>query len=183
MAVAMAQIGKSYGLPVYVNVNLTDAKTLDAQAGMEKVGSLLLGVLAGADLLGHAGIVGTDHGGSLSWLVADNEACAFVRRILRGFDVDEERLAFQVIAGVGPGGNYLSLEHTVRHFRKELWVPGALWERDSYDAWTERGSLTMEQRAAARVDQILASPPPPPLDPALEGEIERIVEAAKRELL
>ena len=183
MALAMAQIGKSYGLPVYVNVNLTDAKTLDAQAGMEKMGSILLGMLAGADLLGHAGIVGTDHGGSLSWLVVDNEACAFVRRILRGFDVDEERLAFPVIAGVGPGGNYLSLEHTVRHFRKELWVPGALWERDSYDAWTERGSMTMEQRAAARVDQILSGPAAAPIDPALEAEIDRIVAAARRELL
>ncbi len=183
MAVAMAQIGKSYGLPVYVNVNLTDAKTLDAQAGMEKIGSLLLGMLAGADLMGHAGILGTDHGGSLSWLVADHEAVAFARRIFRGFDVNEDTLAYPVIAGVGPGGNYLSLEHTVRNFRKELWIPGRLSERNSYDAWTERGSLTMEQRAAARVDQILASPPPPPLDPALEGEIERIVEAAKRELM
>jgi len=183
MAVAMAQIGKSYGLPVYVNVNLTDAKTLDAQAGMEKIGSMLLGMLAGADLLGHAGIVGTDHGGSLSWLVVDHEACAYVRRILRGFDIDEDRLAYPVIAGVGPGGNYLSLEHTVRHFRKELWIPGALWERDSYDAWNERGGQTIEQRAAARVDQILAAPPPPPLDAALEREIERIVEAARRELV
>jgi trimethylamine--corrinoid protein Co-methyltransferase len=182
MAVAMAEIGKSYGLPVYVNVNLTDAKTLDAQAGMEKMGSILLGMLAGADLLGHAGIVGTDHGGSLSWLVVDNEACAFVRRILRGFDVDDERLAFPVIAGVGPGGNYLSLEHTVRHFRKELWVPSALWERDSYAAWGERGSLTMEQRAAARVDQILAGPVEP-IDPVLEAEIDRIVETARRELV
>ena len=183
MAVAMAEIGKSYGLPVYVNVNLTDAKTLDAQAGMEKMGSILLGMLAGADLLGHAGIVGTDHGGSLSWLVVDNEACAFVRRILHGFDVDEERLAFPVIAGVGPGGNYLSLEHTVRQFRKELWVPGTLWERDSYEAWSERGSQTMEQRAAARVDQILSGPPTSPIDPALEAEIDRIVAVAKRDLL
>jgi trimethylamine--corrinoid protein Co-methyltransferase len=183
MAAAMAQIGKSYNLPVYVNVNLTDAKTLDAQAGMEKIGSMQLGMLAGADLLGHAGIVGTDHGGSLSWLVVDNEACAYVRRNLRGFEVNEETLAFPVIEGVGPGGNYLSLEHTVRHFRKELWIPGTLWERDSYDAWRERGGQTMEERAAARVDQILAAPEAEPLDPALAREIERIVAAAKRELL
>jgi trimethylamine--corrinoid protein Co-methyltransferase len=183
MAVAMAQIGKSYGLPVYLNVNLTDAKTLDAQAGMEKIGSLLLGMLAGADLLGHAGIVGTDHGGSLSWLVADDEAVAFVRRILRGFAVNEEALAYPVIAGVGPGGNFLSLDHTVRHFRKELWIPGKLWERDSYDAWVERGRQTMEERVAARVDAILASAPAQPLDPALEREIEHIVAAAKEELL
>jgi trimethylamine--corrinoid protein Co-methyltransferase len=37
MAVAMIEIGKHYGLPVYVNVNLSDSKTLDAQAGMEKL--------------------------------------------------------------------------------------------------------------------------------------------------
>jgi trimethylamine--corrinoid protein Co-methyltransferase len=183
MAAAMAQIGKSYGLPVYVNVNLTDAKTLDAQAGMEKIGSLLLGMLAGADLMGHAGIVGTDHGGSLSWLVADHEAVAFVRRILRGFDVNKDTLAYPVIAGVGPGGNYLSLEHTVRNFRKELWIPGGLWERDSYEAWVERGRQTMEERIAARVDAILASPPAQLLDSALEREIDGIVNAAQRDLV
>ena len=84
MAVAMVQMGKFYGLPVYINVGLTDAKLLDAQAGTEKAATLVLGALAGADMFGHAGICGTDHAGSLAWLMADNEIMAYVKRITRG---------------------------------------------------------------------------------------------------
>ena len=54
MALAMAQIGQAYGFPVYVNVNLTDAKRLDVQAGLEKAASLVLAILGGADQFGHA---------------------------------------------------------------------------------------------------------------------------------
>jgi trimethylamine--corrinoid protein Co-methyltransferase len=124
MAAAMCQMGRYYELPVYINVNLTDSKMLDLQAGIEKMGSLVMGCMAGADLFGHAGIVGADHGGSLTWLLADHEAMNFARRIVSGFAVDEEHLAEAVINDVGPGGNFLSERHTVEHFRKEFWLPG-----------------------------------------------------------
>lgn len=183
MAVAMAEIGKHYGLPVYVNVNLTDAKTLDAQAGIEKASSLLLGMLAGADLLGHAGIVGTDHGGSLVWLVLDDEIFKYASRIIRGVGLDEEHLGLSVIEEIGPGGNYLSHEHTLRHFRKELWISDRVWTRATYDQWVGQGERSMAQRAAERVDQILAKPPEAPLEENLSAEIDRIVASARRELV
>ncbi len=183
MAVAMTEIGKSYGLPVYINVNLSDAKRLDVQAGMEKMGSLELGMLAGADLFGHAGIVGTDHGGSLTWLAVDNEAFAFAQRMARGFEVDAESLALEVIEAVGPGGNYLSEAHTVRHLRSELWAPSQLWTRQTYDGWLEAGGKDMEQRAIAEIDRMLARHPGQTIEPGLALEIDRIVGAAKKELL
>jgi trimethylamine--corrinoid protein Co-methyltransferase len=183
MAIAMTQIGKSYGFPVYINVNLTDAKLLDAQAGMEKMGSLISGMLAGADLFGHAGIVGTDHGGSLLWLVMDDEAMAYARRVYRGFEVDGEALAAEVIAEVGPGGNYLSHEHTVRHFRKELWFPDAVWQRAPYDIWVAAGGTSVADRALKRQRDLLEKHQPEPLDPKLAQEVDRIVEAARRELI
>lgn len=182
MAAAMVQLGKSYGLPVYVNVNLSDAKLLDAQAGMEKMGSLMLGVASGADLFGHAGILGTDHGGSLPWLVVDNEALAYARRAAGGFTLDDESLAAAVIAETGPGGNYLAHDHTLRHFRRELWVPSRLWTRDSFDGWAQKGCRSMADRAAERVAEILTKHTVTPIDPAVEAEIERIVQAGIREL-
>ena len=72
MALAMAQLGQGYGFPVYVNVNLTDAKGLDVQAGVEKAGCLLVAIVGGADPLGHGGIVGPDQGAGLDWLVVDD---------------------------------------------------------------------------------------------------------------
>jgi trimethylamine---corrinoid protein Co-methyltransferase len=183
MAVAMVEIGKHYGLPVYVNVNLSDSKSLDAQAGMEKMGTLVPAMLAGADLFGHAGIRGQDHGGSLPWLVLDNESVDFAKRLLRGFEVDEERLAAPVIADVGPGGHFLMHDHTLRHFRQEQWFPGDLWTRQTYDDWQAGGELTVMDRALARVEHILEQHEPEPLDPSLAAEIDRIVAAARREIL
>ena len=183
MAVSMTEIGKYYGLPVYVNVNLSDSKSLDAQAGMEKLGTLVPAILAGADLLGHAGIRGQDHGGSLLWLMVDNEAMDFAKRMLRGFQVDEETLAASVIADIGPGGNYLTHPHTLRHFRQEQWFPSDLWTRQTYEAWEAGGAKTITDLAIAKVDHILKHHCPEPIDPLLSQEIDRIVETARGELL
>ncbi len=182
MAVAMVQIARSYGFPVYINVGLTDAKLPDAQAGAEKAATLLLGVLAGADTFGHAGICGTDHAGSLLWLALDDEVMSYVKRIARGFAVDGDHLATGVVHAVGPGGNFLAEEHTVRHFREEMWLPGPAWTRQTYDLWLSDGGSSFGDRLRERVQNILAAHQPAPLDAALVREIDRIVASAKREI-
>ncbi len=182
MAVAMTQIARYYGLPVYINVGLTDAKLLDSQAGIEKAATLLLGALAGADMFGHCGICGTDHGAALAWLLVDHELADYVKRIVRGFEVGADTLAAEVIAAVGPGGNYLAEKHTVEHFRRELWLPSPLWTRQSWDNWQSDGRRSMADRAAERARNILADHNPAPIDPTLEKEIDRIVQAARKDL-
>jgi trimethylamine--corrinoid protein Co-methyltransferase len=182
MAVAMIQLSRSYGFPVYVNVGLTDAKLPDAQAGMEKAATLLLGILAGADTFGHCGICGTDHAGSLLWLAFDDELMSYTNRIARGFAVDEEHLATDVIHAVGPAGNFLAEEHTVRHFREELWLPGPVWTRQPYDPWFSEGATSFADRLRDRVTSILNAHQRHPLDESLSREIDRIVASAKREL-
>ena len=156
---------------------------IESEAGMEKLGTLVPGMLAGADLFGHAGIFGQDHGGCLTWLVIDNEAMGFAKRLYRGFEIGEDELAADVILEVGPAGNYLSHEHTVRHFRQELWFPNSLWMRESYEAWGTGGRSTMADRAITQVEDILANHQAEPLDPVLDKEIDRIVESAHRELV
>ena len=161
---------------------LTDAKTLDAQAGIEKGATLMIGALAGADTFGHTGICGTDHGASLEWLVADDETMAYVKRMVRGFEVTPEKLATEVIHAVGPGGNYLAEDHTVAHYRQELWMPDATWTREAYATWETSGRLTMGERVRARVKDILAKHKVEPMEEAMARELDRIAEAAKREL-
>jgi len=182
MAVAMVQMGRFYGLPVYINVGLTDAKTLDAQAGIEKGTTLMLGVLAGGELFGHAGICGTDHGASLEWLVADDEVMSYVKRIARGFDVTPDTLATDVVHAAGPAGNYLAEPHTAAHYRKELWLPGAVWTRQAWPSWEEGGRSTLGDRTRHHVREILAKHQVEPLDVALARELDRIVACAQREL-
>jgi len=181
MAVAMVQMARFYGFPVYINVGLTDAKVPDAQAGIEKGASLVLGVLAGADTFGHAGICGTDHAGSLPWLLIDDELMAFAKRTARGLEVNPETLATDVVRQVGPAGNFLSEEHTVRHFRGEIWPPGPAWTRQTWDGWAGAGGTSMGERAAAEVRRILTAHEPEPMDEGLAREVDRIVEAARRD--
>ncbi|MDI7275021.1 MAG: trimethylamine methyltransferase family protein [Anaerolineae bacterium] len=183
MAVAMVQVAHHYGLPVYVNTGLGDSKVVDVQTGYDRGMTFLMGALAGGDLLGHMGISGADQGASLLQLVADNEMIGYVKRIVRGIDLAPDRLATEVIAEVGPGGNYLGLEHTVRHYREEFWIPSRLWDRMSWDAWEEAGATTMAERAAARLEEILATHELQPIDEAMAREIDRVVAAARRELV
>jgi trimethylamine--corrinoid protein Co-methyltransferase len=182
MAVAMTQIAQFYGFPVYINVGLTDAKVPDAQAGIEKAGSMLLGVLAGADTFGHCGICGTDHAGSLLWLAFDNELMNYVKRVARGFEVNAETLATDIVKLVGPAGNFLAEPHTVEHFRKELWLADQLWTRQSFDGWQSQGCSSFGERLADHVKDILKTHTPQPLDDALIQEIDCIVKHAENEL-
>lgn len=181
MSVAMTQLGKSYGLPVYINVGLTDSKVVDAQAGLEAGITLVCGALSGADIFGHLGICGVDQGASLVTLIMQHELVGYIERILRGFEVDDETLALQVINEVGHQGTFLAEEHTVRHFRRELWFPQLL-DRHYWTNWVERGATTMLERCIAMKDRLLDEHSPEPLDPDLAREVDRIVASARTAL-
>ena len=182
MAVAMVQMGRFYGFPVYINVGLTDSKVLDVQAGIEKGSTMVLGALAGADTFGHAGICGTDHGAGLAWLAVDDAIMGYVKRIVRGFPVNPETIAVDLVKAVGPSGSYLAEEHTVKHFREELWLPGRAWTRETWGLWDAQGRTSMADRILEEVSHILATHKSEPMDEALAQEIDRIVECAKSEL-
>jgi trimethylamine--corrinoid protein Co-methyltransferase len=182
MAVAMTQVAGYYGLPVYINVGMGDSKRVDVQSGLERGMTLLMGALAGADTFGHMGICGSDQGASLEQLIIDNEMATYVKRILRGFTVNEETLALEVIKSVGIGGNFLAEDHTLAHFRNEVWFPES-FDRRGWNDWWANGARSMLDWARRRKETILARHRPEPLDPALAAELDRIVAAAQLEII
>jgi len=182
MAVALTQMGKHrYGLPVYINVGLTDSKTVDAQAGMETGVTLICGALAGADIFGHLGICGVDQATSLDMLVMQHELIGFVERIMRGMRVDEKALAVGVIKEVGPGGSFIAHDHTLEHYRQELWFPRLL-DRQFYDAWMQAGASTMAQRCRQEKERLLVEHEVEPLPDDIQKEFQRIIAAARKHL-
>jgi len=174
MAVAMTQMGKHYGLPVYINVGLTDSKMVDAQAGIEAGITLVCGALAGADIFGHLGICGVDLATSPLMLVMQHEVIGFVERILRGIEFDDETLGLDVIKEVGPGGNYLAHEHTAVHFRDELWLPQLL-DRHYWEPWLQRQDKDMMSRCRDMKDQLLAEHEPEPLADDTLREVDKLL--------
>ena len=181
MAVAMTEMGKSYGLPVYINVGLTDSKVPDAQAGAEVGITLACGAMAGADIFGHLGICGVDQASSLLMLVMQHEIIGYVERMIRGLDVSEETLGLEVIDRVGHDGNYLAEEHTAKHFRRELWFPDLL-DRDYFDAWCEKGQKDMMARCRERQEAILREHVPVPIEEDKSKAIDRLLSDARRHL-
>jgi trimethylamine---corrinoid protein Co-methyltransferase len=181
MAVAMTEMGRHYGLPVYINVGLTDSKSVDAQAGLEIGASLLAGSLAGADIFGHLGIAGADQGASPEMLVFQHEAIGYLERMLRPIDISDETLALDLIDSAGPHGSFIAEEHTVLNFRRELWMP-RIFNRQYYERWLETGRKDTLAGTRELLTELEASYAPKPLPDELEKEVGKIVEQARLRL-
>jgi len=95
---------------------------------------------------------------------------------MRPVDLSDEALALDLVDELGPEGSYLEADHTIRHFR-ERWYP-SLIERAGRAAWVAKGSRTLAERAAARVDELLAVHKPPPLPDAVSAQIDEILARA-----
>ena len=176
--VAMTQMGKSYGLPVYINVGMTDSKRPDAQAGLEAGVTLAFGAAASADIFGHLGISGVDQATSLDMLVFQNEVISYVESAMRQIDFSDEAIGLTEIESVGPGGTFIDRDHTAAHFRRELYFPDLL-DRSYYQQWLDTGAQSMEQRCAARKADILRTHRPEPISEELDRALDEITAAAR----
>ncbi len=181
MAVGLTQMGKFYNLPVYINVGLTDSKIPDAQAGLEAGITLACGAMAGADIFGHLGISGVDQATSLPMLIMQHEIIGYVERILQGVEVTGEKLGIEIIEHAKEAGSFLAEEHTVRHFRQELWFPQLL-DRRFFDAWQKDGQKDMMTRCKEMKDNILREHNPQPMDNDTQQAVDKLLADAKRHL-
>jgi trimethylamine--corrinoid protein Co-methyltransferase len=167
-------MGKYYGLPVFGLGGSTDSKVLDQQCGMEVSLSLMTALIHGANIVHDVGFMDSGMQSSLQLQVVANDTIGWIRAATAGVLVDDETLALDVIDELGPTGDYLSHEHTMRHYREPFY--SRLADKGPYSTWAERGATTMEERAARQVEEILASHEPEPLPSDVQRGIKRIVE-------
>jgi trimethylamine--corrinoid protein Co-methyltransferase len=168
---ANAAVGRSLGLPTHGYLGATDAKAVDAQAGMESATTALVGALAGIDLISGAGMLDSLRCQSAEKLVIDAEAIANALRLVRGIALPEGSLGLDAIREAGFAGRFLELPETRRRFREEQHVPSAVVDRGSLRAWLDGGSHDMFARARTRVDALLTGTAPSTLDPAAATEL------------
>jgi trimethylamine--corrinoid protein Co-methyltransferase len=176
---AFAQLARHYRLPASVGTFAPGAKAPDWQAGLENGLSGLVSLLAGADMLSGAGLLYAARVFALEEMVLDAEIFGLLRHLGAGLAVDEESLAVDVIGTVGPGGNFLTEDHTIDHMRR-LWQP-RLFDRGTWEDWEAAGRPSPLDRARERARALLASHVPAPLDEGLGAELEAIVAAFSRE--
>jgi trimethylamine--corrinoid protein Co-methyltransferase len=176
LVAAHIQLARHYDLPARSGGALTDASYPDAQAGFESMLSLMTAVNSGADFVLHTGgILSSYLAMSYEKFVLDDEMCGMVRRVQQGITIDEDTLAYDVIANVGPGGNYLMEMQTVERCRHEFWEP-ALYDRGGLEAWMQDGQKTAVDRARARWQKLVAEHKDPPLDKVIVRQLDEFVE-------
>ncbi len=167
-----------YGIPTFAKAGAGDAKTLDQQAGLEIGMSVFSEYLIGNNLIHDMGYLESGMTASLESLVICDEVISLVKRIGRGVDFSPEHLALEVIEEVGPKGNYLIHDHTLKHFRQEFWFPGIL-DHNNYDTWLKEGSKNLAEKAHQRAREIISSHTPEPFDGAVARDIEKILKAGE----
>ncbi|MBL8056057.1 MAG: trimethylamine methyltransferase family protein [Anaerolineales bacterium] len=177
---AYAQVGRYLGLPTHAYLGATDAKALDAQAGLESGLTALVGALAGINMISGAGMLDSLACQSVEKLVLDAEAIAMARRLLAGITGRGASLATELFAALGHSGEFLGARHTKQWFKAEQHLPSPVLDRASVRAWTEAGRPDSAARAGARVGELLARYQRPALAPGVEAELGRLVLAAAR---
>lgn len=178
---AQAEVAQSFGLPTWGYAGCTDAKVVDAQAGLESGLSILSQALAGLNLVHDVGYLDMAMVCSPAQLVLGNEAIGWAKRFIRGIEVNRETLAREVIAAVGPGGHFLQQQHTLDHFRKELWRPQVL-TRQHYTNWEKGGAKDMYQRIQERLKDIIENHTVPPLPDNTLAALQDIKQRGEKEL-
>jgi len=181
--IAMAQLGRHYSLPTFSTGGSSDSKVLDGQATYEAALTLLFAAQSGANLVHDTGaFLNLGLTGSHDLLTICDEIVSTIKYVLGGIEISEETLALDVIHKVGPRGNYLSQNHTLKFFKKEHWFP-SLTDRQVKQTWVKKGSKDVLQRANERTKEILRTHKPTPLPEAVERELDRALNEAEKRIL
>jgi trimethylamine--corrinoid protein Co-methyltransferase len=177
MNAAIHQMAHHIGVPNYNSSGLTDSKVPDIQAGWEKALTTILAAMGGSNYVHHAaGMLESMLTVAFEQFVIDDEIIGMCCKVLKGIDVDAEHLALEVIDAVGPGANFMTAAHTMKHMRDEYFPGNGVTDRKSRVKWEKEGAPDARERARAIAGRILCAEEEPCIseehDQAIRGKFE-----------
>ena len=183
MNAACAQLARRYNLPNYTTAGVNEAKIPDVQSGYESMCSTLLCALSGCNYIHDAaGLIESGMTISYEQYVIDNDILGMCMRAVKGIRVDADTLAADVIAEIGPGGDYLAHEHTLENMHEEFFYPRAT-DRQNYTNWTASGGHDGRALAKNIAREILAGHKPLGIAPDIEKRVFAEIPGMCREWL
>jgi trimethylamine--corrinoid protein Co-methyltransferase len=174
---AVADLARFYGLPNFGYAGPSDSCTLDEQAISDATSSILVALLSGQHLVHDIGYLESGLTLSPEMIVYGDDLIERMRHFSQGIALDAEALALEVIDQVGPGGSYLTIDHTLKHFRS-LWQPRLINRFRRHD-WIKRGALPLRQRLREKTLALIQSSQPAPLSEALQAELAYILKTSQ----
>lgn len=178
---AYNEVGKYLNIPTQAYIGLSDAKDLDAQAGLESSMGATLAALAGINNISGPGMLDFESCFSLEKLVVDNEICGMAKRMVEGVEPREDFPSLPHFEELLRDGHLLISKHTRRYLKEEHYFPGSVIDRANRPRWQEDGGLTLKQRAAREVSRLTEEYTPSGLSDDVKAELTRLMtDEAKR---
>ncbi len=177
---AYSEIGKFFGLPTQAYISLSDAKQLDAQAGLESAMGATLAALSGINSISGPGMLDFESCQSMEKLVLDNEICGMVYRLIEGIEPKDDFPSLPKFEELLREKHLLISEHTRRYLRGEFYLPGQTIDRTNRTRWQGEGGVTLLARAHREVERLLDEYSPSRLPESIKREMKKLMEAEAR---
>ncbi|MEH7829355.1 trimethylamine methyltransferase family protein [Gemmobacter denitrificans] len=171
-SLVMGQLARRLNLPLRCAGNFSTSKLPDGQAMAQSMMSMMSAIQGGANYVLHsAGFLDGLLSMSYEKLVMDTDICGALHAYLDGMAVDDDALAFEALAELGPGQHLFSTQHTLRHYETSYW-DSALDDNQPWESWDEQGGLDYAKRANTRWKKLLAEYEAPPLDAGIDEALQ-----------
>ncbi len=180
MNIAQAEMARNYRLPSFSSAGCTDAHELDVQAGFECGISTFVTALCGANMVHAIGVLGSGTGVNREMLVLNDDLITYTKRMFQAVEVDDQHLALDEIASIGPGGSFLESDLTAELYRQELWMPQR-FVRAYFDKWDQAGRPALAQQLAQECDRIVREHEPEPISDDQRQQIQAIIAASDQQ--
>jgi trimethylamine--corrinoid protein Co-methyltransferase len=166
-----------YKLPTRTMAGLTDAKTIDAQAGYETMQNLFMCIAGGSHVINEClGVMDSIMTNSFEKFILDEEMISRMIRIMDGVGTSEKDFALDVIKSVGPQGSFLMHPSTMAACRG-AWRPEvSTW--DSYDKWEKAGTPDVVETANKAYLKRISAAPDTLLSDSAEAKLQAFMAAA-----
>ena len=177
----MAELARRVGVPFRSGGQFTSSKAPDAQAAYESASTLLPTIAAGVNFVLHA--AGWLEGGlTLSYekLLMDADQLGMMEVYARGVDMSDNGQAVEAFTTNPHGDHFLGHPHTLANFETAFYQ-SSIADNNSFEQWSDEGSLDAAQRANRLMKQMLAAYEPPPIDDAIDAELRDYIARRKAE--
>jgi len=178
-SLVIGQLVRRLNLPLRCSGSFSTSKLPDAQAARESTQSMLSGVQSGANFMLHsAGLLDSLLSMSYEKFMMDTDYCGALHTYLKGVEVNENSLAFDSFAEVGPGNHFFGCSHTMANYETAFWE-SELSDNNAYEMWAEEGSEDMISRANKRWKQQLSEYVAPPIDDSADEALQAFITQKK----
>lgn len=177
---AYNEIGKFLDLPTQAYISLSDAKQLDAQAGIESGMGATLAALSGINNISGPGMLDFESCQSLEKLVLDNEICGMTVRLLQGIEPREDFPALPIFQELIKEQHLLISKHTRKYLKSELSFPSRVIDRANRGRWEKEGGLTLGERAAQEIIKHLDNYKPSEIADTVKHDMINLMKAEAR---